>query len=167
MAKVALFVLSCVLAAAAQPNLGGVWEDKPQNAMVKIEQHGQTYDITVRAAGADVNYKTVVGKETPQDLRGVPVTIAAELDGNTITHVQTRRRGSGPETTETRKLTRVPEEAWSKAGPVVFAEAVYKNIQIMKGVPAPKLMDAMQNLTRWLGVECSHCHLPEHAELDC
>ena len=196
MPKAAYFFLSLVLSAAAQPNLAGIWEDKSQNIVVKIEQQGPTHDITVRSAGSDLHYKTVIGKETSQqEIRGVSITTTGEIDGhtlvtrlwshvqeqqelsvvsrmtvsddgNTIIHVQTRRQGNAPETTDTRTLTRLPSTGWSPEPPVVFAEAVYKNIQIMKGVPAPKLIDTMQKLTRWLGVECSHCHVPQHAELD-
>ena len=44
------------------------------------------------------------------------------------------------------------------------AEEVYKNIQIMKGVPAPRIMPVMQNLTKWLGVDCAYCHVPGEFE---
>jgi hypothetical protein len=33
------------------------------------------------------------------------------------------------------------------------AEQVYKNIQVMKGVPASRLMPAMNRLTQFLGVD--------------
>ncbi|HEY6392639.1 MAG TPA: c-type cytochrome [Bryobacteraceae bacterium] len=46
------------------------------------------------------------------------------------------------------------------------AEEVYKNIQVMKGVPAPRLMGAMQFFTKSLGVECSYCHVPNEFDKD-
>jgi len=162
--------------------------------MLKIDQQGQTFDITVRAAGSDVTYKTTIGQDTQQTLRGVPITINGEwdgatlvsrlrsqvqgqgellvvsrmsvsADGNTLNHVQTRKVGK-EDTTSTMVFARKPATVWTKDPPLVPAEAVYKNIQIMKGVPAPKLMDVMANLRRWLGVDCAFCHVPQHAELD-
>jgi photosynthetic reaction center cytochrome c subunit len=46
------------------------------------------------------------------------------------------------------------------------AEEVYKNIQIMKGVPADRLKAAMSNLTKWLDVECTYCHVEGQFEKD-
>lgn len=46
------------------------------------------------------------------------------------------------------------------------AEEVYKNIQLMKGVPAPRLKGAMENVARWLGVECTHCHVAGEFDKD-
>jgi len=46
------------------------------------------------------------------------------------------------------------------------AEEVYKNIQVMKGVPAPRLMGAMQFFTKSLGVECGYCHVPNEFDKD-
>jgi hypothetical protein len=37
---------------------------------------------------------------------------------------------------------------------------VYMNIQVFQQVPADKLENIMKGFTRWLGVECSHCHVP-------
>lgn len=46
------------------------------------------------------------------------------------------------------------------------AEQVYKNIQILKGVPAGQVIPAMQFITASLGVECSYCHVEGHFEKD-
>jgi hypothetical protein len=46
------------------------------------------------------------------------------------------------------------------------AEEVYKNIQIFKGAPASRLMGAMNFFARSLGVDCSHCHIPNEFEKD-
>jgi hypothetical protein len=46
------------------------------------------------------------------------------------------------------------------------AEQVYKNIQIMKGMPASRLMPAMSRLTQFLGVDCAHCHVPDALDKD-
>ncbi|MGH9832027.1 MAG: photosynthetic reaction center cytochrome c subunit family protein [Blastocatellia bacterium] len=46
------------------------------------------------------------------------------------------------------------------------AEQVYKNIQVMKGVPASRLMPAMSRLTQFLGVDCAYCHVPDALDKD-
>lgn len=42
------------------------------------------------------------------------------------------------------------------------AEEVFKNIQVLKGVPSDQIIPAMQFMSASLGVECEHCHV-EHA----
>jgi photosynthetic reaction center cytochrome c subunit len=39
------------------------------------------------------------------------------------------------------------------------AEDAFKNIQVLKGVPADQLIPAMQFITASLGVECDYCHV--------
>jgi len=46
------------------------------------------------------------------------------------------------------------------------AEQVYKNIQVMKGVPASRLLPAMNRLTQFLGVDCAYCHVPDALDKD-
>jgi photosynthetic reaction center cytochrome c subunit len=45
-------------------------------------------------------------------------------------------------------------------------EQVYKNIQVLKGIPADQLMPAMQFITASLGVQCDFCHLENAFEKD-
>jgi hypothetical protein len=45
-------------------------------------------------------------------------------------------------------------------------EEAYKNIQVLKGLPADQLIPAMQFITYSLGVECSFCHLEGTPEKD-
>jgi hypothetical protein len=42
------------------------------------------------------------------------------------------------------------------------AEDVYKNIQVLKGVPADQVIPAMEFISASLGVDCEYCHV-EHA----
>ena len=46
------------------------------------------------------------------------------------------------------------------------AEEVFKNIQVLKGIPAEQLAPAMQFMTASLGVSCGYCHVEEHFEKD-
>jgi hypothetical protein len=52
----------------------------------------------------------------------------------------------------------------AQSGPTAgkTAEEAYKNIQVLKGVPADQVIPAMQFMSASLGVECEHCHV-EHA----
>jgi photosynthetic reaction center cytochrome c subunit len=45
-------------------------------------------------------------------------------------------------------------------------EQVYKNIQVLKGIPADQLIPAMQFVTASLGVQCDFCHLENAFEKD-
>src|SRR5215469_2322259 len=59
-----------------------------------------------------------------------------------------------------------------KPGPAIpsdnakLAEQVYKNIRVLKGIPADELIPAMQFVTASLGVECGFCHVENHFEQD-
>ena len=45
------------------------------------------------------------------------------------------------------------------------AEKVFKNIQMLKGVPAGRILRIMEmGYSRSLGVNCTHCHTPEKWE---
>jgi hypothetical protein len=46
------------------------------------------------------------------------------------------------------------------------SEDVFKNIQVLKGVPSDQLVPAMQFMASSLGVECSFCHVEGHFEKD-
>ena len=47
------------------------------------------------------------------------------------------------------------------------AEAVFKNIQFLKGVPAGRLLNVMRlGYSRSLGVNCTHCHIVDEWEKD-
>ncbi len=47
------------------------------------------------------------------------------------------------------------------------AEKVFKNIQLMKGLPAGRLLRIMEmGYSRSLGVTCTHCHVPGEWEKD-
>ena len=56
-------------------------------------------------------------------------------------------------------------QAVGAAGPKK-AEEQFKNIQVLKGVPADQLIPAMQFITASLGVECEYCHVQGAFEKD-
>ncbi len=46
------------------------------------------------------------------------------------------------------------------------AEAVFKNIQVLKAVSSDQLIPAMRFITASLGVECNYCHVQDHFDKD-
>src|SRR5687768_5920473 len=47
------------------------------------------------------------------------------------------------------------------------APTVFKNIQTMKNTPAGRLLAVMEmGFARSLGVDCTHCHVPERWEVE-
>ena len=46
------------------------------------------------------------------------------------------------------------------------AETVFKNIQLLKGVPAARFLDAMEGFSRSLGTKCRECHDTENFASD-
>lgn len=60
------------------------------------------------------------------------------------------------------------QSAQTASGPVTpkTADEAYKNIQVLKGVPADQLIPAMQFITASLGVQCDFCHVESAFEKD-
>jgi photosynthetic reaction center cytochrome c subunit len=59
------------------------------------------------------------------------------------------------------------QSAPANSGPAVKTAAQqYKNIQILKDIPADQLMPAMQFITASLGVECDFCHVERELDKD-
>jgi photosynthetic reaction center cytochrome c subunit len=65
------------------------------------------------------------------------------------------------------RLQAQPQAAQQEAAvPKKTAEKVYKNIQVLQGIPADDLIPSMQYITVALGVRCDHCHAPNQYEKD-
>lgn len=63
--------------------------------------------------------------------------------------------------------TRPPEASTQvSSSPAWTAEQRFKNIQVLKGIPADQLLPAMRSITQSLGVGCSYCHVADHFEDD-
>jgi hypothetical protein len=196
MTKFAVMLILCAVAATGQPNLTGVWEGRgaEQRILLRIDQQGDAFDLTIRALGIDQHLRAAIGRMTENSIRDLAITAEARwegptlelrmhaapqgkdlnitsryslsADGATLTDTEARKFADEAEVTRTTVYQRLPDTAWVKDPPPTPAESVYKNIQIMKGVPVPKLLDAMNNLTKWLGVNCAYCHVAGHFESD-
>src|ERR1700735_5923174 len=57
-----------------------------------------------------------------------------------------------------------PQSAGARAPQT--AEQKYKNIQVLKGIPADQLVPSMQFISASLGVECEFCHVQRAMEKD-
>lgn len=53
----------------------------------------------------------------------------------------------------------LPQSPSSQPPAPKLAEEQFKNIQVLKGIPADQLIPAMQFISASLGVECEHCHV--------
>jgi hypothetical protein len=70
-----------------------------------------------------------------------------------------------PEFDQTAALVKLKEQIKGKEQEP--AEKVFKNIQILKGMPAGRLLAVMEfGYARSLGVSCTHCHAPEKWEIE-
>ena len=58
-----------------------------------------------------------------------------------------------------------PQQSAPGAGPKTAAEA-FKNIQVLKDIPADQLIPSMQFITYSLGVECDFCHVERQFDKD-
>ncbi|HLH06682.1 MAG TPA: c-type cytochrome [Terriglobales bacterium] len=58
--------------------------------------------------------------------------------------------------------------AYAQSGPNSprTAEQVFKNIQVLKAIPADELIPSMQFMSSSLGVRCDHCHVEGAFEID-
>ena len=92
-------------------------------------------------------------------------TISA--DKQTLTFVERHHFGDEPHPTDvTYVFDRQPDASWQPPAPPKPAEQVFKNIQVMKGMPSTRLMPVMQLFTKWLGVDCNYCHVASEFDKD-
>jgi hypothetical protein len=87
-------------------------------------------------------------------------------DGKTLTFVERHQFGTEPEGVSTFVMDRRAGDAWPAEEKPKPAEEAYKNIQVLKGMPAPQLMTVMGAFTKSLGVDCGYCHLAGAFEKD-
>ncbi len=166
----------------------------PDRMRFRIEHQGEVFSVTIRVTNHGLfeqqTEKYVIGQESKNLMHGAPMTsqcawegnvlVAHSLalfgktelrltdrwilspDGRTLTSIERHKFGSEPEAEDTRVFDRQAEGTWE---PDQLAEEVYKNIQVLKGVPAPRLQGVMLNLSTWLGVQCVHCHVVNAAQV--
>jgi len=92
---------------------------------------------------------------------------AAELSAKVSAALDRASEKSGSEKrgVEKSSLEKNEEKPSSGSSPQL-TEAAFKNIQVLKSVPADQLIPAMRFITASLGVECGYCHVPDHFDKD-
>jgi hypothetical protein len=139
-----------------------------------------------------LTYKTD-GTESKNSFRGLPMKSTAKVTGETLTiesHVagvhpaiihQTftlspdgktlQMDGSmsmnGKDNKETIVFEKQPEAAGEPLRkPEETAGQHYKNVKLLKDLPASHFIDTMRYFTASLGVDCEHCHVKGHFDAD-
>ena len=99
---------------------------------------------------------------------GILLCVVAPFDGP---HAQAPTQGnSGTGTAPVsgeasgKHATQEPKSPGQKAAGQKLAEEQFKNIQVLKGIPADQLIPAMQFISASLGVDCEYCH--DHQAMD-
>jgi len=81
-------------------------------------------------------------------------------DRQTLKFVERHQFGAEPKATEVAYVfDRQPDESWQTPQSTQPAEQVYRNIEMLKGVPAERVPLIMGMFSRVLGVQCTHCHV--------
>ena len=102
---------------------------------------------------------------TNQDLRlNERWTLSA--DGQTLSFVERHQFASEPAAEDLYVFDRMPPAAWQQEEKPKLAEETFKNIQVLKGLPAARVMPMMQSFARGLGVECAYCHVANEFDKD-
>ncbi len=81
-------------------------------------------------------------------------------DKGTLTFTERHQFGAEPQPTQDAYVfDRQPDGSWPEPRPSKLAEQVYKNIDILKGIPSERVPVIMAAFSRSLGVACTHCHV--------
>ena len=76
-----------------------------------------------------------------------------------------RTQSEGPKANAKADTTQTSAPAAAASAPQT-AEQKFKNIQVLKGIPADQLIPSMQFIAASLGVECEYCHVAHANEKD-
>lgn len=133
------------------------------------------------------------GKESENAFRGLPMKSKATLEGDTLTieshvagpHPTTIHQkctlsnggntlqvvgtvgGNGREMTETIVFDKQPDSAGEALRrPEKTAGETFKNVKLLKELPASRFFDTMRYFTAALGVNCEFCHVQGHFDSD-
>lgn len=79
-------------------------------------------------------------------------------DGKTLTLDQWVQMGTRPPSHLVEVFDRAPDSAWTPAPPAKPAGEVFKNVKVLKDLPANELIPTMRGFTTALGVNCGFCH---------
>lgn len=129
----------------------------------KNEYHGLPMKSRARLDGDVLTVNSQVA--------GEPATIIAEKytlspDGKTL-ELQSTAHANGKERVQHIVFERQPDEAGNPLRqPEQTAGEHFKNVQILKDLPASRFIDTMHYFTASLGVKCEECHVEGHFDSD-
>jgi hypothetical protein len=133
------------------------------------------------------------GKESKNTFRGLPMKSKATLEGDVLTiesqvagpHPTTIHQkytlsnggktlqiagtigGNGREMTQTIVFEKQPDSAAEALrNPEKTAGETFKNVKLLKELPASRFLDTMRYFSASLGVNCDHCHVQGHFDSD-
>jgi hypothetical protein len=93
-------------------------------------------------------------------------TYTLSTDGQTLT-IDSAMSMGGRDMKQTIVLAKQPDSAGEPLRkPEQTAGERFKNVKLMKEVPASQFMDAMRYFTFSLGVDCEHCHVEHKFDAD-
>jgi hypothetical protein len=126
--------------------------------------HGapMTSDVSWDAATLDIRSVAMFGND-PLKLHD-RWTLSA--DGAVLTLREVSQNKDDPERLSVFVMNRRGEQDWPPDHSSEPAETQYRNIQALKGLPASQLPAVMRSFARGLGVQCAHCHVAGHFDLD-
>lgn len=81
-------------------------------------------------------------------------------DGSTLTLNQWVQMGTRPPSHLIEVFDRASATAWVPDPPAKPAGEVFKNVKVLKDLPANELIPTMRSFTKALGVNCGFCHKP-------
>ena len=128
------------------------------------ELHGGSMKSTARWQGGDLAVDSVV-MYGADELR-LNDLWSLSPDGHALTFKERHQFKSDPAAEDVDVFDKQPEGSWQPPAPPKPAEEVYKNIQVLKGVPAARVPNVMAFFGKCLGVDCSQCHVPNEFEKD-
>jgi hypothetical protein len=128
------------------------------------EMHGGAMKSAARWQGNGVAIDSVVMYGT--DALRLNDMWTLSPDGQTLTFKQRHQFMAEPADEDIDVFEKQPAAAWEPAQTDRPAEQVYKNIQVLKGVPASRLPAVMLFFSKCLGTECTHCHVANEFEKD-
>lgn len=145
-------------------------------------EEGQTFVYTIGAAGST---NTMHGAPMTSDVAWDGATLdfrsvamfgsdplkmhdrwSLSADGSVLTFREISQNKDDPENLSVFVMNRRSEKDWPADHSSEPAETQYRNIQVLKGLPASQLPVVMRSFARGLGVQCTHCHVAGHFELD-
>jgi hypothetical protein len=134
------------------------WQFKLDSSESSNLMHGAPMKSHVVREGDALVVRTVT-MFGPDALKTVDRWTLSE-EGKTLTLEEKHRFRDEPEGTSVFVFERRPASEWPAAQAAKPAEESYKNIRILKGLPAERLPIIMASFAGSLGVTCGHCHVP-------